>query len=262
MIDCWVYRRSAFALRSTLVLALGVALAATAHGAPPEPLPEGVTPSADAPIIGRGAVGGSRGGVTLHSSSIVFAVSRSGRRVRLQIGIYAMGPAAGSALGWAGLFAQGGVGLAQRIVGDRAIMPSGVTRMSRADGTLLEAAPAFQPFQTANRRVDSGAPATAAIAATSLHDLAGGGGQVAAVTGWAMAGNAQLLGSGTMTGALAGGATSALKASGGTIDLAGTAQLVPMGADMAVLQPGGVLHATDADRRLTFTGHVAGPGKS
>jgi hypothetical protein len=218
VIGCGVYRRSAFALRSTLALALWVAVAEpTALAAPPEP-------AADAGVrtVALGAeTAEGRGGVLLHSASVVFSVSRSGRRVRVQIDVYAPGTGPGGVFGGAGLFAIGGVGIAPRTVGDRAMPNVGVARVGGSAGAVAEPATGFQPYRTANRRVSAGAPASAATAVTSPYDLTLAGGQVAAVTGWTTTGNAQLAGSGAMADAPAGGATSALGPSGGTVALAG-----------------------------------------
>jgi hypothetical protein len=192
-----------------------------------------------------------RGGVLLHSASVVFAVSRGGRRVRVQIEVYVPGTAPGGMFAGAGLFAQGEMGIALRVVVDRAIRGAGFARAGGGAGAFAEAATGVQPFRTANRRVNAGAPASAATAVTSPYDLTLAGGQVAAVTGWATTENAQLAGNGAVTNALAGGATSAIGVSGGTVPLAGA---LTWGADAGAsdLAFGGTIDTGDGGTQLAM----------
>ena len=276
----------------------------------------------------NGGGGGSGGGVILHGDTVavsgtIFAAGGGG-------GSGAFGGANGGGGGGGGrvtvaqsAYTLGGGTLAVNVVGggvqpssgslpahpgtgvagvaelrpELTIMQAGQVRQLGADATFSEAAGGWT-LRTSNLQVNAGALAFAAAAVSSAHDLILAGGQVAAVAGWSMAGNAQISGNGAMTGALAGGATNAINASGGTLELgdssnasgfsfggtiniANGATLLLKDANGAALNAGGTLNAagnatvdgkfinngavngpTGAGQALTFVDDVSGAGNT
>jgi hypothetical protein len=160
-------------------------------------------------------------------------------------------------------------------VRDRVIVPADLARRLRAVGMFAEARSGFRPFQTANQQANPGARAFAVTAVTSWQGLTRGSGQVAAVTGSAMTGNAQLPGSGTMTGLLPGGATSGVGASGSTrssgdnngaggLSVGGTLDIAGGAPDSTIIAtPHGTVRGTaELGAPLTLTGELRGAGRS
>jgi hypothetical protein len=248
-----------------------------------------------ADLGGRTGGGGSGGGILVHAQAIqgtaildahggsapflgLGGVSRGGGgRVRVDVGSLRLGqsPSANVAVGGGGV----GGGVAQ-ILTDLTIVPSGFIRELDSTGRFNETLSGFPVYQTGNLGVETGGVVAATTAVASSHDLVLAGGLVAAPLGWTLAGAAQISGFGTLAGAVSGGTTTQIAASGGTlvlgdanaangfvfsgaVTLADGATLSLHDSDGATLQPGGNVTAlgnATIDGAFVNQGHVVGPG--
>ena len=225
-----------------------------------------------------GGGGGSGGGILVHGSTVSGGALEAtggsggialdpgvrggggggGGRVVVQVGSFTIGnafPAANvaGAPGGTGVTqsgAPGSSGTAQ-VVTPLTILPSGFARQIGSDGTFMESASGFQPFQTGNLQVNAGGVAFATAAVTSTHDLSLQGGVVSAGQGWTAAANARISGFGQLAGAFGGGANNSVVASGGvlTVGNANSAAGFEFGGAITV-GAGATLQVQDADQAV------------
>jgi hypothetical protein len=237
-----------------------------------------------------GGGGGSGGGIIAHGATVTGALAATG-------GGGGGGLAGGGAGGGGRILAQpdsytigsgvtvsadvsgGGAGVAE-FAPKLSILPGGSARMLDGSGRFVELLPAsgFGSYTATDLQVNAGALAFATTQVTKSDDLILQGGQVAALSGWNMAGDAQLSGFGTLSGAFSGGANNAINADGvlsigdagshngfdfgGAINLAAGSTLQMQDANGGTLSAGGTMNAAGnatVDGKFNNQGTVTGP---
>jgi hypothetical protein len=176
------------------------------------------------PIDIRGGAGGNG------SASGIAGGGGGGGRALIALGnpfvLGAPNPAVNTAGGAAGLDLgsnpmhghAGGAGVAD-LLPALTVIPSGQARQLNGVAEFSEPLSGGATLRATNLQVNAGAVASSAVPISTPHDLMLNGGFVAAGLGWTMTGAAQISGFGQVSGAVAGGGTNYIDASGGALTL-------------------------------------------
>jgi hypothetical protein len=198
------------------------------------------------PSVNAGS-GGSGGAVLLHGELVSFGavVIRGGNgggatyggggggggRLRVVTGgTYMLGqapPSGLSAAGGTGGVTSSGSGVSglpgsagvAELVPALTVIPAGMARQLDGSATFSEPITNGWTLRATSLQVNAGAVASSAVPINTTHDLVLNGGFVAAGQGWQLNATAEINGFGQLSGAVMGGATNHVAASGGTLTL-------------------------------------------